>query len=135
MKTVVFVLLFLAGLSSCHKVDPGFLKAEGAHYQVDSLVVKAELDPVADRERIEKELPWQSEDVDGVLGTPQVRSEIAGVHPDEGNVGEQVRMSGKGRISVAYDHSIPAGVYWVDVLIYNEGHSLVKDSLLRVVVK
>ena len=140
MKTIIFVLLLVMSLSSCHEVAPGFLKAEGAHYRVDSLVVKATLDPVLDRDRIEKRLAWESEEIEGVLGTPQVRYEIADVRPDEGNVGdgnagEQVKMLGKGKVRMECDHTVSEGIYWVDVLIYNEGHRLVKKSLLKLIVK
>lgn len=66
MKNIIYTILFIGlvvCLYGCDKTAVGYLKTDNAVYTPDSLVVKAILDPIVDQKQIEKEMPYQSGEI------------------------------------------------------------------------
>ena len=68
-------------LAGCNDTKIGYLKVDNASYGIDSLVVRKQLDPndPDDQKKIEMEIPWLTEKIQGVLGTAPLRYELLSV--------------------------------------------------------
>lgn len=133
MKQTILAIIIGFSLSACHQIDAGFLKPENAHYLIDSLVVISGLHPESNPDTV-----FQSQTIEGVLGTPQIFYKIQNIHtnPEHQAQAAQIKLLGKGQITVYGDNTLPVGaVYYLDLLIHNEGHSYIKESPIRVIVK
>ena len=140
MKTIIITVILTLSLftfSGCHDITPGYLKADDAGYTPDTLVVKAVLDAEQDKDRIDRQEPWQSSTIDGVQGTFPITYSIKAIHTTDGNseAAKQIGMQGKGIITIPFDHTIPAGRYTLDVRIRNEGYTVDKDSIFTVIIQ
>lgn len=140
MRNIIYTILsigLVVCLYSCDKTAVGNLKTDNAVYTPDSLVIKAVLDTVVDQERIEKEMPYQSGEIQQVSGTDPKEYLLNAVHADNGFIGaeQQIRMVQKGKIQIEYDHTLPVGIYVLDIEVRNEGHAQVLKSVFRVIVR
>lgn len=144
MKNVIIVLVVtvVVGVVGCREVTVGYLNTEFAEYGPDSLVVKQVLDPgdPADQKRMEQEMPWQSAGVEGIQGTFPMYYRIAGVYGGTGEalpveIAGQFHVAGKGKIEIGWDHTLPVGVYQIDLEVSNEGYTRVIGKIFRVIVE
>lgn len=141
MKNTIYMILFIIGLvaclQGCDKTAVGYLKTDNAVYTPDSLVVKAVLDVVEDAEQIEKEMPYQSGEIQQVSGTDPKEYLLNAVHTDNGFIGaeQQIRIVQKGKIQIEYNHTLPVGIYVLDIEVRNEGHAQILKSVFRVIVQ
>lgn len=135
----ILITLISAFLMGCEKQEIGYLHADVAEYRPDSLVIKAILNPddPEDLDRITKEQPWQSEEIEGIQGTAQIHYTINAVHPDNGynDALSQFTVVGKGKIQIEYNHTLPIGDYTIDLKIWNEGHSVIKYAIFKIIVE
>ena len=99
------------------------------------MVVKSVLDPVEDELQIKFKIPWQSTSIEGVLGTAPVKYSIKSVDSEYPDAASQFTMQGAGIIELQHDHTVPPGRYVFNVLIENEGYSVVLDSIYTVIVE
>ena len=139
MKKVYWIVscLFLVVIiqAGCQDVTVGFLDTRHAAYAPDSMIVKAVLDPNDDAYQIKFKIPWQSGEMEGVEGTNPVKYTIRNVRGKHPEVVTQFRMSGRGRVELPWDHTVPAGRYMIDMRIANEGHFCDLDSIFIVIVR
>lgn len=143
MKYIVIILtVIVASFIGCREVTVGYLDTDFAEYVPDSLVVKAVLNPddPKDKNRIDLKMPWQGMEIDGVQGTFPIFYKIAAVHDDKGNtvsggLREQFLLAGKGRVQVAWNHTLPVGIYRIDLEISNEGYDRIIKDIFWIIVK
>lgn len=135
------ICLILLTFSSCEKIKIGFLDTENAAYTPDSLVVKTMLDPyTSDSIQINLQKPYQSSPIQGIDGTPVIHYKINTIRDEYGkNVSEdilsQFGIVRKAVIEIAYNHSIPIGEYFIEILVYNEDNSIILPEIFKVVVE
>ncbi len=129
-------------LTGCKEVTVGYLDTDFAEYVPDSLVVKAILNPdlPADMNRMELKMPWQGTEIEGIEGTFPIFYRIADVKGVSGRtvpeeIARQFRISGKGRIEIGWDHTLPVGTYQVSLEVKNEGYDRIVPDLFRVIVE
>ena len=136
MKQVVYIL-FICGLFAygCQDITVGYLETRNAVYFPDSMIVKAVLDPDDDAYQIKFKIPWQSGEIEGVEGTNPVKYTIRNVRSEHPEVVTQFRMSGRGRVELSWDHTVPTGRYVIDMRIANEGHFCDLDSIFTIIVR
>ena len=129
--------LFLVVMTQagCQDVTVGFLDTRHAAYAPDSMIVKAVLDPDDDAYQIKFKIPWQSGEIEGVEGTNPVKYTIRNVRSEHPEVVTQFRMSGRGRVELSWDHTVPTGRYVIDMRIANEGHFCDLDSIFTIIVR
>ena len=74
MKQIYLLLFGVLFFVGCHDTKIGYLKTENASYGIDSLIIRKELDMtnVDDKNRVEKEIPWLTDNRQGVLGTAPI---------------------------------------------------------------
>lgn len=142
MKKNFLYIIFLMGIvAACNSVPVGYLDAANGVYTPDSLVIKSVMNPddPEDAKRIEFQIPWQSNPIQGVAGTPQLQFCITAVVDESGNpaadVLSQITLVGKARITVGYDHTIPAGRYKLDLKVNNEDHEYDYPEIFTLIVE
>lgn len=140
MKNIIYTILFIGFvvcLYGCDKTAVGYLKTDNAVYTPDSLVVKAILDPIVDQKQIEKEMPYQSGEIQQVSGTDPKKYSLNAVYADNGFIGaeQQIRIVQKGKIQIEYNHTLPVGIYVLDIEVRNEGYTQVLKSVFKVIVR
>lgn len=135
-KLIIPILLCFA-IPGCEHITIGYLFTDNLSYTPDSLVIKAELDPVIDKEQITNQIPWQSPALEGVQGTAPISYTIERVRTADGNPDKvsQFKMVRKGIIELPWDHTVPPGKYIFTIRVTNEGRSIVKDSVFTIIVK
>lgn len=138
-----FIILIASMISvvlmGCGEHQVGYLRHDSAEYRPDSLIIRATLNPAdpEDSVRIAEQEPWQSSEIDGVQGSAHIYYGIADVRSDNGydNAKSQFTTVGKGIIQVEYNHTLPVGKYVVDIEIWNEGNSVIKNAIYKVIVE
>lgn len=144
MKTTLQALLIsliMVAIYSCEKQEVGYLRTQDVSYTPDSLVVKARLDPedANDAKIMKYEIPWQSQEIEGVQGTSPITYAIKSIRTDEGNVpmdiAAQFKMVRKGVVQIPFDHKIPIGRYSIGITIKNVNRIVDKDSIFTVIVQ
>ena len=139
MKKVYWIvsclLLVVITQAGCQDVTVGFLDTRHAAYAPDSMIVKAVLDSDDDAYQIKFKIPWQSGEIEGVEGTNPVKYTIRNVRSEHPEVVTQFRMSGRGRVELSWDHTVPTGRYVIDMRIANEGHFCDLDSIFTIIVR
>lgn len=92
-----------------------------------------------DRERVQWNIPWVSNPIEGVQGTPQIFVTIKGIREESGgNVAEaleQIKVYGDGTFEVPLQHTIPVGRYVISLNFRNEGYSKDVDDCFTIIVK
>lgn len=136
MKTIIYGLCIVLGLSACHEVKVGYLETENAVYKPDVLEVKKTLDPEEDYDRIEKKYNWISYPIDGIQGTYPMYMTIESVRTEgEGDVAkflEETTVRGDGTFDIPFENEIPSGKYIVTLKVENEGYSAVLKDIFTV---
>lgn len=144
MKTTLQALLIsliIAVIFSCEKQEVGYLRTQDVSYTPDSLVIKARLDPedANDAKIMKYEIPWQSQEIEGVQGTSPITYAIKSIRTDEGNapadIASQFKMVRKGVVQISFDHTIPIGRYSIGITIRNINRVVDKDSIFTVIVQ
>lgn len=139
MKRLIYIFLLLfAACVACDDTNVGYLETDDAGYDPDSMVIRKVLDPVLDAGRIERQYPWVSTQLQGILGTVPYSYRIAGVHTDDGDVAsftKGVKLRGDSAFEIPVVNEINRGTYYIDVAIINRGYEHVKDSAFILIVK
>lgn len=141
MKYIYILLLGILILAGCHDTKIGYLKTENASYGIDSLIIRKELDMtnVDDKNRIEKEIPWLSDLIQGVLGTAPLRYELYDVVAPSAEAErifrEEFKVRGGGRMELPLYTKLPVGRYVVSLRVYNEDYSAVLPDVYTFIVK
>lgn len=144
MKTTLQALLIsliIAVIFSCEKQEVGYLRTQDVSYTPDSLVVKARLDPedANDAKIMKYEIPWQSQEIEGVQGTSPITYAIKSIRTDAGNapmdIASQFKIVRKGVVQIPFDHTIPIGRYTIGIMIRNVNRVVDKDSIFTVIVQ
>lgn len=125
--------------TGCRKVEIGYLKSEHAEYVPNSLEVRTELDPVADKIRIDNNAPWVTLKVQGILGTPPLIYSLLDVVASEGGNAEmfkkELRVLGCGIMQVPLRPKSPKGKYLISLKVANEGHSANLKDVYTFIIK
>ena len=92
-----------------------------------------------DRERVQWNIPWVSNPIEGVQGTPQIFVTIKGIREESGGsvaeALEQIKVYGDGTFEVPLQHTIPVGRYVISLNFRNEGYSKDVDDCFTIIVK
>lgn len=143
MKKLCYVLVAITGLlyslPGCQDVRVGFLETSLAEYTPDSLVVKAQLDPTLDADRIKYKYPWVTLSIEGVEGTSPMIYQVHDVVATEGGDGaallQNISIANSGVMQIPWNHTVPPGRYSVAIEITNEGYSHVLNDVYTFIVK
>ncbi len=134
--TITAVLFF--ALQGCED-KAGFLFTENAGYTPDSVEFKAELNPELpeDSRRIEFEIPWQSQGIQGVDGTPPIEYSISRVEPEvpEADLTQFTINRGSGVLELPYNHTLPTGRYRISLYVSNIRNKIELPSVLTIIIK
>ena len=141
-KFIYLVLLTITGVYACNKVPVGYLDGENAVYTPDSLIIKSTLnseDP-EDSRRIKFNIPWQSNPIQGLDGTPFLICNITSVEDENGinkpEILKQIFLIGaKARITIYINHSIPIGRYKLNLNVRNEDHEYYYPKIFTLIVE
>lgn len=136
MRTILYCLVLILGLSACHEVKVGYLETENANYDPNILEVKKVLDPVEDADRIEKKYNWISYPIDGLLGTYPMYISIETVRTEEGGDAAkfiaEAKVRGDGTFDIPFENQIPEGKYIITLKVENEGYSALLPDIFTV---
>ena len=85
-------------------------------------------------------MPYQSEKIQGVIGTFPIHYELAALRDDSGReveavIASQVEVVLTGVFRIAKDHTIPVGTYRADLRVWNLGRSFVLPGIYTIVVE
>ena len=134
MKIGILGMLILAGIGfySCDDITKGYLETDEAGYVTDTLRIAA--DPGNG-----DTIPYQSEKIQGVIGTFPIHYELAALRDDSGRevgagITSQVEVVLTGVFRIAKDHTIPVGTYRADLRVWNLGRSFVLPGIYTIVV-
>lgn len=135
MKTGIIwtVTLAVIGFYSCNDITKGYLEVGEAGYATDTLSIA--YDPGST-----DSVPWQSEEIQGVIGTFPIYYELAAVKDGAGRaadagIASQIAVVRKGVFQVAKDHTLPPGTYRLDLRVWNLGRSFVLPDVYTLVVR
>ncbi|MEG2791996.1 MAG: hypothetical protein RSA98_10495, partial [Odoribacter sp.] len=108
---ILYFLCILCLLTSCHKMDVGYLETDAAKYDPNELTVKKEPDPSEDWAQTDYGSNWVSAPLSGIDGTCPIRIEIFSVtSPDGGEVPaflQQTDVRGDGTFDIPLNNTIP----------------------------
>lgn len=141
MKKIFILLISIGALMiACQDVTIGFLKTENATYGInDSLIVKKELDPKEDKDRIKNKAPWVTKPIQGVNGTTPINYAVESVSgPDRAASAlfmSELQTIGSGIMYYPLQHKAPAGTYKVSLRISNAGYSKVVKDVFTFIVE
>lgn len=134
MKTGIIGIITLAviGIYGCNDITKGYLEVAEAGYVTDTLFIT--LDP-----RCTDSIPYQSEEIQGVIGTFPIYYELEAVkdrsgEPADAGIVSQIAVVRKGVFQIAKDHTIPVGIYRFDLRVSNLGRSFVLADVYTLVV-
>lgn len=133
MKTIITAILIAFALYACDDLEKGCLETQDAGYVTDSMTIC--LYP-----QTTDTIPYQSEPIQGVLGTFPIQYEIAALHDSTGQsvpgeIQSQVRSVLNAVIQIERNHTIPVGRYGIDLQISNmHGSVTLKDIFTLIVV-
>ena len=92
-----------------------------------------------DRGRVQRDIPWVSNPIEGVQGTPQIFVTIKSIREENGgSVTEalkQIKVYGDGTFEIPLQHTIPVGRYVISLNFRNEGYSKDVDDCFTIIVK
>lgn len=132
------ILLWMTG---CNDTKVGYLKVDNADYSIDSLVIRKQLNPEDpdDQKRIEMDIPWLTEKIQGVLGTAPLRYEllsVTGPSPEGEAVFEkEIKVRGAGMMELPLRTELPVGRYVVSLRVHNEDYSAELKDVYTFIVK
>lgn len=140
---IIYVFVALVGFmnTGCHETPVGYLDTENAEYLPNTMTIRNELDPVADRIRIENEAPWVSTKISGVLGTNPLVFSIVDVKSndvDDAAVAyflNNVYVQGLGRIYYPINTDTKPGSYTISLGVQNSGdyYHVIEDAMTIIV--
>lgn len=135
MKIGILGMLILAGIGfySCDDITKGYLETGEAGYVTDTLRIALAPDS-------RDSIPYQSEKIQGVIGTFPIYYELAALRDDSGReveavIASQVEVVLTGVFRIAKDHTIPVGTYRADLRVWNLGRSFVLPGIYTIVVE
>ncbi len=135
MKTgILLVLLFgIIIWNSCNDITKGYLETGEAEYAKDTLWVTFDPDS-------RDSIPYQSQQVQGIIGTSPIHYGVAAVRDATGKavpdqIASQVWVVLKGVFRIEKNHTIPVGTYTIDLRVWNLGRSFVLPGIYTVVVR
>lgn len=135
MKTGILWMLILTGIAfySCDDITKGYLETDEAGYATDTLRIV--LDPGST-----DTIPYQSERIQGIIGTFPIHYELAAFRNASGEETEdgitfQIEMVLNGVFQIAKNHTIPKGIYTADLRVWNLGRSFVLPGIYTIVVE
>ena len=142
---ILFIFIAILAFTGCHDVKIGFLKAEGAEYVPDSIVIPAKLVTAEenpwtnDQIRIDNNSPWVTNAISGVLGTEPLQYEFVSVEATEGGDADlfvkEIVVRGHGRMEVPLRPTAPKGRYKVTLKVSNEGHSAILPDIFTFIIE
>lgn len=138
---ILTIIVILFALCSCEEKTIGYLDTENIGYSVDSIVFKAILNPdyEDDARQLKLQMPFSTGEIQGVQGTLPITymiREIDCSNEDvKRNAVQQFHIIGKGRIQLAFNHTLPIGRYIINLRIENEGHYVDADSVLTIIIR
>ena len=141
MKQIYLLLFGVLFFVGCHDTKIGYLKTENASYGIDSLIIRKELDMtnVDDKNRVEKEIPWLTDNIQGVLGTAPIRYKLSGVTAPSVEAEtiflKEFKVRGGGRMELPLYTELPVGRYVVSLYLSNEDYSAVLTDVYTFIVK
>lgn len=135
MKTGIILAIALAVtvFFSCSDITKGYLEVGEAGYVTDTLIIHPDSGSG-------DSIPYQSEKIQGVIGTFPIYYELAAVKDEDGKpvpevIAAQISVVRKAIFQIAKDHTIPVGVYSLDLRIWNMGRSYVLTGIYTIVVE
>lgn len=137
----ICLLLGMVYLAGCNDTKIGYLKTDNASYGIDSLVVRKQLDPndPDDQKKIEMEIPWLTEKIQGVLGTAPLRYELLSVSgpsaEGESVFAEEINVRGSGMMELPLHTELPVGRYIVSLRVHNEDYSAELKDIYTFIVR
>lgn len=135
MKTILILIATITAffLYSCDDVTKGYLETAQAEYSTDTLQIYLEESPT-------DSIPWQSESIQGTIGTFPITYEIAAVRDSTGTIvppeiSAQFRLVLKAVIQIERNHTIPVGRYSIDLAVNNIHGTELLPKIFTVIVK
>lgn len=141
MKYIFLLLLVITSLSACHTTTIGYLRADGASFNPDSLIIRKELDPddPTDRVRIQNNAPWVTTKIQGMLGTAPINYRLLNVKATEGGDAsvfrQEITVRGIGIMQVPLKFNAPKGRYLISLEVYNEDHTAELKDIFTFIVQ
>ena len=94
---------------------------------------------VDDKNRVEKEIPWLTDNIQGVLGTAPIRYKLSGVKAPSVEAEtiflKEFKVRGGGRMELPLYTELPVGRYVVSLYLSNEDYSAVLTDVYTFIVK
>lgn len=133
------ILSFILMLEGCDTPQIGNLETDNAAYLVDSIVIKAQLDPIMDATKIKNQVPWQSNSIEGVIGTFPIHYYIVSIEGtgdfDLEYALQTLYVRNDGTIVIPIDHKFAPGRYILTLEIRNIWGSVVKENIFTIIVQ
>lgn len=124
---------------SCDEVPQGSHETENAVYTPDSIVIKAILDTIIDARIIKFEIPWQSNAIEGVLGTFPMTYKIIDIHSDTDfdlqYALDLLYVRNNGVIIIPTNHKFPVGKYNMTIAVTNVTGTTILSDIFSIIVK
>lgn len=134
MKTITLILItaLLIVLYSCEDIKKGYLETQDAEYVTDTLFMC--LNP-----SVRDSVPYQSESIQGIIGTFPITYEISSVRDSTGaivpvEVSKQITVILTGVIEIPKAHTIPLGIYSIDLQVSNIHGKVILYNVYTIVV-
>lgn len=86
---------------------------------------------------LDKNIPWTSTTIEGILGTNPIRYEIVEIKSDEGDVHDlrkYLEVGGGGRIILSSKVNSPKGKYVVSLSVSNEGQRFILNDIYTIIL-
>lgn len=140
---LAIALVVLSTLASCHDMAVGYLKAENAEYEPDTLVAYQEVDEYDTH--VTDNAPWTSYAIQGVAGTVPITYEFENIEATEGGNAEAFRQAIKDgnirlqgslvQVFYAASKNLPEGRYSISLKVKNDDHSTILPNIFTVIIK
>lgn len=141
MKAIYFILFLIPLFGSCYDMDEGYLMTEGAVYaEGDTLYIRKIADKILDRDRIEKQAPWATTPIDGILGTDPIVFRLHNVTATDGGNArifsrKDLTVRGLGRMEVQLYPEAPRGTYTVSLEVSAADHTAVLEDIFTFIIE
>lgn len=141
-QMIIFLILAVSILMSCHDVKIGFLKYEDAEYYPDSLVIRSALGGEQyDENRIANNAPWVTQNISGILGTEPLQYSLVrvkaldGTETDAKLFEDELLVRGCGAMQVPLKPKAPKGRYLVSIQVNNKDYSAILPDIFTFIIK
>ena len=141
MKTIKYlsILIFAVLLCNCNKSDSiGYLFVDGAGYLPNSMVVRAEPDPVLDSKRIKYQTPWFSTEIQGIDGTNPISYEISEIKTSDGDaqsIYNNIEIKGIGILYIPFENTVAPGKYELTLKVSNDNDDKYLEDVFTLIVE